>query len=112
LTLRAARVLVVLPAIVGACTASDDGRQASVTDCRSDSAVVRLDHVPVAVADLEVAQSTYSDSLGFSLKPGYRHPSGIRNTHIKYVDGSQLELISVDGARGLKAAWVEVSDVD
>ena len=49
LTRRAARVLLVLPAIVGACATSDEGRQAAATACRSAAAVARLDHVPVVV---------------------------------------------------------------
>ena len=35
--------------------------------------------------------------LGFSLKPGRFHAHGLRNNHIKFEDGSGLELISPPG---------------
>jgi len=59
--------------------------------------VVGLDHVPVAVCDLEQASATYG-ALGFSIKPGRYHANGIRNAHVKFRDGSGIELITVGSA--------------
>jgi len=60
--------------------------------------VAGLDHVPIAVRDLEAAADTYRN-LGFSLKPGRPHDNGIRNQHVKFPDGTELELITAPDAR-------------
>ena len=39
-----------------------------------------IDHVPIAVNDLEQAAAAYR-RLGFVLKPGRPHANGIRNLH-------------------------------
>lgn len=56
-----------------------------------------LDHIPVAVRDLEAASTTYR-ALGFSLKPGRPHANGIRNAHVKFPDGAGIELLTVSAA--------------
>lgn len=63
-----------------------------------EPAVIGLDHVPIAVRDLEAAAETYR-ALGFSLKPGRPHQNGIRNQHVKFPDGTELELITAPEAR-------------
>jgi hypothetical protein len=62
------------------------------------AAVGGLDHVPIAVADLEKAAERYR-ALGFALKPGRPHDNGIRNQHVKFPDGTELELITAPEAR-------------
>ncbi len=57
------------------------------------TAMVGIDHVPVVVENLEEAEASYR-RLGFSLKPGRVHANGLRNSHIKFKDGSGIELIS------------------
>jgi catechol 2,3-dioxygenase-like lactoylglutathione lyase family enzyme len=59
--------------------------------------VMGLDHVPVAVRDLEAAGATYR-RLGFVLKPGRPHANGIRNLHAKFPDGTEIELITAPAA--------------
>jgi len=49
--------------------------------------------MPLAVADFEQASDTYR-KLGFSLKPGRLHENGIRNNHVKFKDGSGMELLN------------------
>ncbi len=56
-------------------------------------AIVGLDHIPTVVSDLERAQDTYR-RLGFALKPGRAHANGLRNAHVKFEDGSGIELIA------------------
>lgn len=56
-------------------------------------AIAGLDHIPVAVGDLEAAAGTYR-SLGFTLKPGRVHENGIQNQHAKFPDGTEIELLS------------------
>ena len=62
------------------------------------TAVVGLDHVPIAVGDLDRAAADYR-ALGFTLKPGRPHDDGIRNQHVKFPDGTELELITAPDAR-------------
>ncbi len=67
--------------------------------------VLGLDHIPLAVADLEGATQRYR-RLGFALKPGRPHENGIRNQHVKFPDGTEIELISAPAARdSLTAAY-------
>ena len=61
-------------------------------------AVVGLDHIPIAVNDLDRAAERYH-ALGFSLKPGRPHDNGITNQHVKFPDGTELELITAPQAR-------------
>jgi hypothetical protein len=55
--------------------------------------VVGLDHIPVVVADLERAQADFR-AMGFSIEPGRMHTDGIRNAHVKFRDGTEIELIT------------------
>ncbi|WP_161964343.1 VOC family protein [Chitinophaga flava] len=59
----------------------------------SAQVITGLDHVPVAVKNLDSAASRYR-ALGFALKPGRLHDNGIRNLHVKFKDGTELELIT------------------
>jgi hypothetical protein len=63
-----------------------------------EPAVLGLDHIPVAVADLERAAERYR-ALGFVLKSGVAHDNGIRNQHAKFADGTEVELITAPEAR-------------
>ena len=55
--------------------------------------VLGIDHIPVVVKDLVRAQADFA-ALGFTLKPGRPHKNGLSNAHIKFADGSEIELIS------------------
>ncbi|MBN8886072.1 MAG: VOC family protein [Rudaea sp.] len=71
---------------------------ASIAGCRAAAAagppsVDGLSHVPTAVNDLQRASEDFA-RLGFVLKPGRPHANGIRNNHIKFRDGTELELIA------------------
>jgi len=60
------------------------------------AAVEGLDHVPVAVADLDQASADFA-RLGFVIKPGRPHDDGIRNRHVKFPNGGGIELITASG---------------
>jgi hypothetical protein len=64
----------------------------------SGADVTGLDHIPIAVRDLDRAAANYR-SLGFALKPGRPHANGITNQHVKFPDGTELELITAPAAR-------------
>ncbi len=60
---------------------------------RAAPLVVGIDHIPIVVADLAAAQADFR-ALGFAIKPGRPHADGIQNAHVKFPDGSALELIT------------------
>ncbi|MGM9484710.1 VOC family protein [Roseateles sp. NT4] len=60
--------------------------------------LVRLDHIPTAVRDLDAAVADFR-ALGFAIKPGRSHTNGLRNAHIKFANGAGLELITAHEAR-------------
>lgn len=59
--------------------------------------IVGLDHIPVAVRDLEKASAAYR-ALGFAIKPGRYHTNGIRNAHVKFRGGSGIEPLTAGEA--------------
>ena len=58
---------------------------------------IRLNHVPVVVSDLDEASHAYR-RLGFSLKEGRPHANGLVNRHVKFPDGTEVELITAPPA--------------
>lgn len=59
----------------------------------SQPTVQGLDHIPVAVTDLDRATADFL-KLGFVIKPGRDHDDGIRNRHVKFPNGGGIELIT------------------
>ena len=68
-------------------------------------AITGLDHIPIAVRDLDRAAADYR-ALGFALKPGRPHDNGISNAHVKFPDGTELELITAPEAREGIIRWL------
>ena len=64
--------------------------------CRAPGSGLSVDHVVIAVTDLDRAATDFR-SLGFTLKPGRLHPNGLLNAHVKFADGTALELMSLQG---------------
>lgn len=56
-----------------------------------------VEHTPIVVHDLEKAQNDFR-AMGFVIKPGRFHADGIRNAHVKFPDGTELELITAPAA--------------
>ena len=65
---------------------------------QAPSLVAGLDHIIILVNDLEAAASRYR-AMGFALKPGRPHDNGIRNQHVKFEDGTELELLAAPEAK-------------
>ncbi len=63
-----------------------------------------IDHIVIAVPDLEVAQQNYA-ALGFAVVPGGRHPVGTHNALISFTDGSYIELIAFYEANPAHKWW-------
>jgi hypothetical protein len=55
-----------------------------------------LDHVILVVKDLDHAAAGF-ERHGFRIKPGRLHPNNLLNKHIKFRDGSSIELMTVKG---------------
>ena len=75
----------------------------------SDSVLtgLKIDHVNIAVKDLETARRQY-ENLGFSIKPGPLHENSILNAFTKFKDGNFLELItSSKGADNLSSWYLQ-----
>jgi hypothetical protein len=65
---------------------------------RAAQPIAGVDHIPIAVRDLDAAAAQYR-LLGFTLKPGTLHPNSILNMHAKHADGTELELITATEPR-------------
>jgi hypothetical protein len=70
--------------------------QMSEERCRASGSGLSVDHVVIAVSDLDRAAEDFR-SLGFTLKPGSLHSNGLLNAHVKFADGTALELMSLNG---------------
>ncbi len=57
-------------------------------------AQVKIDHVIIAVHNLDSASEKFQD-LGFTIKDGRLHENGLLNKHIKFQDGSSVELMTL-----------------
>ena len=72
-----------------------------------------MDHIPLAVNDLERSKSDF-EALGFALKPGRPHANGLRNAHVKFPDGTEIELITapaaVDALTSEYQSWLKGGD--
>jgi catechol 2,3-dioxygenase-like lactoylglutathione lyase family enzyme len=77
--------------------ASPNGQGTAAIPQPEGPVIAGLDHVPIAVTDLDAASAHYR-ALGFALKPGRPHANGIRNQHAKFPDGTELELITAPAA--------------
>lgn len=65
--------------------------------------IVGIGHIPTAVRNLDAASARYR-ALGFSLKPGRPHDNTLLNSHAKYPDGREIELITATEPRDALAS--------
>jgi catechol 2,3-dioxygenase-like lactoylglutathione lyase family enzyme len=70
---------------------------AVATPAAAETVVRGLDHIPLAVRDLDASKADF-EALGFVLKPGRPHANGLRNAHVKFPDGTEIELITAPAA--------------
>lgn len=71
----------------------------SFTSAGAKDGRIKLDHVIIAVQDLDAAKAHFS-VLGFRLKDGSLHANGLLNAHIEFADHSEIELMSLTGEAG------------
>lgn len=67
--------------------------------CVAPGASLRLDHVPVAVGDLDALARRLTDEFGFTVQDRTREQDGLETAAIPFGDGTRLELRTV-GASG------------
>ena len=85
-------------ACVLAGTASAALAQEPRTGCVAPGSLLRLDHVPVAVGDLEALSRRLTDEFGFRVQDARRDPNGLETAEIGFGDGTRLELRTVSGS--------------
>ncbi|WP_419165595.1 VOC family protein [Candidatus Palauibacter sp.] len=65
--------------------------------CVAPGSSLRLDHVPVAVGDLDALSLRLTDEFGFQVQAGRRDANGLETAEIAFGDGTHLELKTVEG---------------
>jgi hypothetical protein len=97
--------LAVLVLTATACTFSpssravDDAADVQHAACVGGTAAPALDHVVIVVRDIEAASAGFARE-GFRLKRGRLHANNLLNRHIKFRDGTGIELMTVAGEPG------------
>ncbi|WP_419948955.1 VOC family protein [Candidatus Palauibacter sp.] len=79
-------------------TASAALAQGAPATCEAPGSSLRLDHVPVAVGDLDALSRRLTDEFGFHVADGTRDETGIETAGIGFRDGTRLELKTVGDA--------------
>ncbi|HET9440900.1 MAG TPA: VOC family protein [Longimicrobiales bacterium] len=64
--------------------------------CDAAPSAPALDHVILLTRDLDSASAAFR-RFGFRIKPGRLHANGLLNRHIKFRDGTEIELMTVHG---------------
>jgi hypothetical protein len=65
--------------------------------CQAAATAPALDHAIVVVNNLDAGADAFR-TLGFRIKAGRPHANGLLNRHIKFRDGTEVELMTVRGA--------------
>ncbi|MDE2661770.1 MAG: VOC family protein [Gemmatimonadota bacterium] len=89
-------VAMVAGALLG--TASGVLAQSAPVACLAPGSSLRLDHVPVAVGDLDALSRRLTDEFGFHVRDGRRDANGLETAEIGFGDGTRLELRTVSGS--------------
>ncbi len=84
--------------LIAAFNADAFGQSTTPGRCTPTSAPA-LDHAIIAVRDLPAATNAFRNA-GFRIKAGRLHANGLLNNHIKFPDGTEIELMTVRGKPG------------
>ena len=85
-------------ACVLAGTATAALAQERPAECVAPGSSLRLDHVPVAVGDLEALSRRLTDEFGFHVRDARRDANGLETAEIGFGDGTRLELRTLGGS--------------
>lgn len=67
-----------------------------ISECAGSPRAPALDHVVLVVRDLDQVSTRFREH-GFRMKQGRLHANNLLNRHVKFRDGSSLELMTVRG---------------
>ena len=81
-------------------TASGALAQGAPAACVAPGSLLRLDHVPVAVGDLEALSQRLTDEFGFQVQDGRFAANGLETAEIGFGDGTRLELRTLAAVPG------------
>ena len=84
--------------LVALAGAANPAFTAPATSASTTRVHLELDHANIAVADLGPAAYVFAE-MGFTIKPGRPHANSIANQHLKFLDGTELELITATEPR-------------
>lgn len=93
---RSIPIATVACALLG--TASAAFAQGAPGECVAPGSSLRLDHVPIAVDDLEALSQRLTDEFGFHVLDGRRDANGLETAEIGFGDGTRLELRTMQPA--------------
>ncbi|MCZ0935627.1 MAG: VOC family protein [Gemmatimonadetes bacterium] len=91
------RILAASACALGA-TAATALAQETRAECVAPGSLLRLDHVPVAVGDLEALSRRLTDEFGFHVQDRRRDANGLETAAIGFGDGTRLELRTLSGS--------------
>ncbi|MDE2945236.1 MAG: VOC family protein [Gemmatimonadota bacterium] len=91
------RILAVSASVLAG-TAATALAQEPPAACVAPGSSLRLDHVPVAVGDLEALSQRLTSEFGFHVQDGRRDANGLETAEIGFGDGTRLELRTVSGS--------------
>ncbi len=97
-------IAIIACALLG--TAADALAQGTAAACVAPGSLLRLDHVPVAVGDLEALASRLTDEFGFHVQDGRGDANGMETAEIGFGDGTRLELRTVGGSADPDASGI------
>ena len=87
-------------------TAAGTLAQGTPAACVAPSSLLRLDHVPVAIGDLEALSNRLTDEFGFRVHDRRRDANGMETAEIGFGDGTRLELRTVGGSADPDASGI------
>lgn len=95
---RSTPIATVACALLG--TASAAFAQGAPGACVAPGSSLRLDHVPIAVGDLEALSQRLTDEFGFRARSPEPDDNGLATASIPFGDGTRLELRTMQPAPG------------
>ncbi|WP_419860261.1 VOC family protein [Candidatus Palauibacter sp.] len=95
---RSIPIATVVCALLG--TASAALAQGAPGACVAPGSSLRLDHVPIAVGDLEALSQRLTDEFGFRVRSPEPDDNGLATASIPFGDGTRLELRTMQPAPG------------
>ncbi|WP_419937168.1 VOC family protein [Candidatus Palauibacter sp.] len=97
-------IAIIACALLG--TAADALAQDTPAACVAPGSSLRIDHVPVAVGDLEALSNRLTDEFGFHVQDGRGDANGMETAEIGFADGTRLELRTVGGSADPDASGI------